>query len=597
MSRVRTGDLGVGDAGRSVLLAGWVATRRDHGGVAFIDLRDAAGIMQVVVDPEAHPDAAGVAVGLRDEFCISVEGVVRLRPEGTVNPELPTGELEVVAEAITVLSASDPLPFQIDDRVDVDETRRLEYRYLDLRRPRMAANLVARSKAIQAMRSALTDLGFLEVETPTLVRSTPEGARDFLVPSRLRPGSFYALPQSPQLFKQLLMVGGVERYYQVARCYRDEDFRADRQVEFTQLDIEGAFWGRDDVLEAMERVIADVVAALRGIDLPGPFPRLTWHEAMARYGTDKPDTRFGMELVELSDVFASTGFKAFSGALESGGLIAGINAGAQDPSRSQLDALVERARALGARGLVWAVVEADGATLRSPVAKFLGEAEQAAVVAALGAVPDDLVLIVADTPRIARTVLGALRLDLGRPEGHEEIRLLWVVDFPVFEETADGRLVPHHHPFTRPHSVEDMAERPEDALSHAYDLVLNGSELGSGSERIHDPTVQKQVFDILGISDEEAEARFGWFMRALRYGTPPHAGFAIGIDRIIAILQDEPNIREVIPFPKTQSGADPMTRSPSPVDDDQLRDLGLEMTKEARAGAMDASEEFPGEET
>jgi aspartyl-tRNA synthetase len=596
LSRARTGDLGVGDAGRTVRLSGWVAARRDHGGVAFIDLRDAAGIMQVVVDPDAHPDAAAVATALRDEFCISVDGVVRLRPEGTVNPDLATGELEVVAETITVLSAADPLPFQIDDRVDVDETRRLEFRYLDLRRPRMAANLVARSRAIQAMRSALTDLGFLEVETPTLVRSTPEGARDFLVPSRLRPGSFYALPQSPQLFKQLLMVGGVERYYQVARCYRDEDFRADRQVEFTQLDIEGSFWGRDDVIDAMERVVVDVVSALRGIELPRPFRRLTWHEAVSRYGTDKPDTRFGMELVELSDVFSSTGFKAFSAVLEGGGLIAGINAGERDMSRSQLDDLVTRAQALGAKGLVWALVE-PGSSLRSPVAKFLGEAEAVAVVHALDGAPGDLLLVVADSPEVTRSVLGALRLELGRPEGHDDVAFLWVVDFPVFEAATDGGLVPAHHPFTRPHSVEDMAHRPREALSHAYDLVLNGAELGSGSERIHDAVVQKHVFDILGISDEDAEARFGWFLRALRYGTPPHAGFAIGIDRIVAILQDEPNIREVIPFPKTQSGADPMTRSPSPVDLVQLRELGLEPTKEALIGILDASEETPGEET
>lgn len=570
LRRSRAAELGVDDEGRRVRLSGWVATRRDHGGVTFVDLRDASGLIQVVIDPDEHPTVAS----LRDEWCIAVEGTVGRRPEGTINPNLATGTIEVRADALEVLSAADPLPFQIGDRIDVDETRRLEYRYLDLRRPRMAANLVARSKAITAMRSALTDRGFLEVETPTLVRSTPEGARDFLVPSRLQPGSFYALPQSPQLFKQLLMVGGVERYYQVARCYRDEDFRSDRQIEFTQLDLEGAFWGRDDVLEALETVMVAVARELRGIELATPFPRLTWHEAMARYGTDKPDVRFDMELIDLSGAVAGTEFKAFASVLAADGLVAGINAGARDLSRSQLDALVERAQGFGAKGLVWAVVEADG-TLRSPVAKFLDSGVQDAMRAALGAEPGDLLLVVADAPQRARAVLGTLRLDLGQPDGHDELRPLWVVDFPTFAVTPDGRLAPEHHPFTRPYSVEEMAERPTESLSRAYDLVLNGSELGSGSERIHDPAVQKQVFEILGISDEEAEARFGWFMKALRYGTPPHAGFAIGIDRLVAILRNEPNIREVIPFPKTQSGSDPMSRSPSAVDPAQLDELGL----------------------
>ena len=581
LRNARAGLLRATDAGTEVRLAGWVASRRDHGGVMFVDLRDASGLVQVVVNPEEDPAAGAVADTLRDEFCITVAGTVRLRPDGTVNPDLPTGAVEVAVTELRVLSPSEPLPFQIDDRADVDEAKRLEFRYLDLRRPRMAANLVARSRAVGAMRTTLFDQGFLEVETPTLVKSTPEGARDVLVPSRLRPGSFYALPQSPQLFKQLLMVGGVERYYQVARCYRDEDFRADRQIEFTQLDIEGSFWGRDDVFAALEPVIVAVAKALRDVDIPAPFARLTWGESMARFGTDKPDLRFGMELVELSGVFAETGFKAFADVLGGGGLVAGIDAGRRQMSRSALDALVDRARDLGAKGLVWMVVEGDG-TLRSPVAKFLSETEQKALIGALGGSPGDLLLIVADRPRLTRTVLGALRLDLGRPAGHDQLEFLWVTDFPVFAVGDDGSLAPEHHPFTAPYSVDEMRDNPTEALSRAYDLVLNGVELGSGSERIHDPRVQKQVFDVLGISDHEAESRFGWFMRALRYGTPPHAGFAVGVDRLVMILQNEPNIREVMPFPKTQSGYDPMTESPGPVDEVQLRELGIDLRPEVR---------------
>ena len=587
----RAGTLRADDVGSEVRVAGWVATRRDHGGVFFVDLRDASGILQVVVNPDDHPEAGEVAHRLRDEFCISVRGTVRERPEGTVNPDLPTGAVELAADEVTVLSPAAALPFQIDDRAEVDEIRRLEYRYLDLRRPRMAANLAARSRGIQAMRSALADEGFLEVETPTLVSSTPEGARDFLVPSRLRQGTFYALAQSPQLFKQLLMVGGVERYYQVARCYRDEDFRADRQVEFTQLDLEGAFWGQDQVLAALEPVVAAVARAVRRVEIDTPIPRMTYAEAMERYGTDKPDIRFGMELVDLSEVFADTGFKAFSGVLESGGLIAGINAGPLDLSRSGLDGLVERAQALGAKGLVWLVAEDDG-SLRSPVAKFLSEAETAAIVDGLGATTGDTLLLVADSHKTTRHVLGSLRLELGRPDGHEELAFLWVTDFPVFEVLADGRLAPAHHPFTAPADVAEMEESPETALSRAYDLVLNGVELGSGSERIHDPDTQARVFRVLGISDEDAESRFGWFMRGLRYGTPPHAGFAIGIDRFIAVLQDEPNIREVIPFPKTQTGFDPLTGSPGPVADAQLEELGIDL----RPGVRDDLQEDDSEE-
>jgi aspartyl-tRNA synthetase len=587
------GTLRPAHAGSEVRLAGWVKARRDHGGVFFLDLRDASGVVQVVVDPTAAPVAAEVARGVRDEYCVALAGTVRLRPAGLTNSDLPTGEVEVAAVEVRVLSSADPLPFQIDDRADVDEVRRLEYRYLDLRRPRMARNLRARSRGISAMRRALDRLGFLEVETPTLIRSTPEGARDMLVPSRLRPGSFYALPQSPQLFKQLLMVGGVERYYQVARCYRDEDFRSDRQLEFTQLDIEGSFWGQDEVLATLEQVMAEVISEMRAEPVVIPFPRLTFDEAMARYGTDKPDARFGMEIVGLNEVFSGSALQVFRSAIADGGLVAGIDAGPLGLSRSGLDALGARALALGGRGLVTVVVE-EGGGLRSSIAKHLSENEATALRQAFAAAPGDTLLLAAGDPRETRTLLGRLRLELGQPKGHDELRFLWVVGFPVFEVTAEGGLAPAHHPFTAPVDVREMAEHPERATARAYDLVLNGSELGSGSVRIHDPAVQRQVFSVLGISDEEAERRFGWFLRALRYGTPPHAGFAVGIDRLFSVLLGEPNIREVIPFPKTQSGLDPMTESPTPVVEEQLRELGIDLLPGTRSALEGEGKAPPG---
>ena len=578
----RANGLSLAISGSRVRLAGWVARVRDLGGIYFFDLRDSGGLVQVVVDPETVPSVSA----LRMEYCVSVEGTVRPRPEGTENPELETGDLEVAADRLEILSRAAPLPFMIDDRTAADEQIRLRYRYLDLRRPGMAANLRARSACIRAVRETLDGLGFLDVETPTLVNSTPEGARDFLVPSRLRPGHFYALPQSPQLFKQLLMVSGVERYYQIARCYRDEDTRADRQVEFTQLDLEGSFWGREDVLDTVEKVVAAVVKQLRGTELSLPLPRLTHREVLARYGTDKPDLRFGLEIGDLSGVFAGTGFRGFGRVLDTGGVVRGVNAGPRNFSRARLDSFVDRARALGAAGLVWAVMQSDG-SLRSPVAKFLGEGEVDGTVRVLGASPGDVLLLVADREEIASRVLGTIRLDLGRPPGHDSLHFLWVVDFPVFEPTEGGDLAPSHHPFTAPVSVDAMRESPADAVAHAYDLVLNGSELGSGSVRIHDPDVQRTVFEILGISAEEAESRFGWFLEALRYGTPPHAGFAVGIDRLVAILQDESSIREVIPFPKTQSGADPLTTAPTRVVAHHLTELGIDLNPATKAALDD----------
>jgi aspartyl-tRNA synthetase len=582
------GTLRASDIGAEVQLAGWVARRRDHGGVAFIDLRDASGVVQVVVNPDEAPAPESVLRSLRSEFCVMVTGVVRPRPDGTTNPEMATGEIEVGVSKLDVLSTADVLPFQIDERFDADEVRRLQYRYLDLRRERMAANLRARSTAIRAMRNVLDEADFLEVETPTLVVSTPEGARDVLVPSRLRPGQFYALPQSPQLYKQLLMVGGVERYYQIARCYRDEDFRSDRQIEFTQLDLEGSFWDQDDVLDTLEAIVDRVVSEVRGVKIARPIPRMTYNDALARYGTDKPDVRFGMEITDLGSLFADSEFRAFAEALGSGGGVRGINAGDQGLSRAGFDKLVDRAQGLGAKGLVWMVVEDDG-SLRSPVAKFLTDDELAGATEAMNGQPGDALLIVADEVEVVSAVLGQLRLELGQPDRHEELAFLFVVDFPVFEKTADGGLAPAHHPFTSPVNVEEMRDSPETAVSRSYDMVLNGAELGSGSVRIHDPLIQAQVFEILGISKEQAQTRFGWFLEALRYGTPPHAGFAIGVDRLVSILQNEKNIREVMPFPKTQTGADLLTGAPGQVEDEQLGELGIAV----RADIIAAWDEAP----
>ncbi len=574
----RAGELGRDDINREVRIAGWVQRRRDHGGIAFLDVRDATGVIQVVADPSLIDGVED----LRMEFCISVAGVVRARPEGTENLDLATGAIEIAAAEITILSRADTLPFMIDDRVEIDEKVRLRHRYLDLRRPRMAANIRARSRATAAIRRTLDRAGFLEIETPTLINSTPEGARDMLVPSRLRSGEFYALPQSPQLFKQLLMISGVERYFQIARCYRDEDFRADRQIEFTQLDLEGSFWGQNDVLETIEQVLKAVVEELRDVVIEEPFPRITWQEAMDRFGSDKPDLRIEAEIVDLSTAVAESGFGVFRDVVAGGGTVRGLNVGEQDWPRSRADAVTERAKELGGKGLVWMVVEPDGA-LRSPVAKFLSAEEMESISRSLEAHPGDVLLIAADRWRTAVEVLGGLRNDLLKPTGHARLAFLWVVDFPLFEEAEDGSTTFSHHPFTAPASLDAMRDSPGEALSQAYDAVLNGVELGSGSVRIHDPEVQSQVFEILGIDAETAERRFGWFLEALRYGTPPHAGFAFGIDRLVMILQGETSIREVIPFPKTQTGLDPMTGAPTWVDDDQLAELGIALTTESSA--------------
>jgi aspartyl-tRNA synthetase len=575
----RAGDLRIGDVGEKVTLCGWVAHRRDHGGVVFLDLRDVAGTMQVVVDPTTPGCEA--AHRARAEWVLRIEGVVRARPEGTVNADMPTGAVEVAASSLEVLSESEPIPFPLDDRTDVDEVLRLRHRYLDLRRAPMQRNLRIRAAVNRGIRASMEAEGFVEIETPMLIASTPEGARDFVVPSRLRPGSFYALPQSPQLFKQLLMVGGFDRYYQIARCLRDEDLRADRQFEFMQLDAEMSFAGQDDVLAVISTAVATAAEAVRGEPVP-PIERMTWLDAAERYGTDKPDLRFAMELVDLSEVFEATEFRAFAGAE----VVKGIRVeGKGDLPRSRVDALVDRAKDLGAAGLVWMRVAAGAASnqplLESPVVKFLSEAEQLGVVDALGARPGDLVLIAAGERATTRAVLGQLRLDLGRPPvGEGPLRFVWVVDFPLFEGLDDaGRPIPAHHAFTMPHpdDLDRLESDPLSVRSTSYDLVLNGWELGSGSVRIHRPDIQRRVFTLLGIDEEQAQKRFGFLLDAFRYGAPPHAGFAFGIDRLVAVLAGEENIREVIAFPKTQSGSDPLTDAPKPIDPAQLRELGLQL--------------------
>lgn len=561
----RCGDLRADDVDRSVTLCGWVDRRREHGEhLAFIDLRDRSGVVQLVIDG-AHD--------LRSEYVLQVTGNVRLRPNDTANQALPTGAIEIDVAEVTILSTSDPLPFPLDDRTEVDEVLRLRHRYLDLRRSRMQRNLEVRARVNSAVRTAMEEQGFIEVETPMLIASTPEGARDFVVPSRKEPGSFYALPQSPQLFKQLCMVGGIDRYYQIARCLRDEDLRADRQFEFMQLDAEASFVSQEDVLAFISHAVASAAEAITG-ERPGEIPRMSWLEAMERFGTDKPDIRFGMELVELTEVFAGTEFRAFQAPC-----VKGIRVpGGAETSRNRLDEITDQCRSWGAKGLVWMKVTEDG--LNSPVAKFLTDDEQSALAAAMDAEVGDLILIVADERRAARHILGLLRIELGRPPVTEGgLHFLWVVDFPLFEGMDDaGNPIPAHHPFTMPHPDDmDALDRGDllDVRSQAYDLVLNGWELGSGSVRIHQREVQEQIFGILGIGAEEAQSKFGFLLDAFRYGPPPHAGFAFGMDRLTAILAGEENIREVIAYPKTQSGADPLTGAPTAIDDRQLEELGL----------------------
>jgi aspartyl-tRNA synthetase len=569
------GDLRAGDAGTTVVVTGWVARTRDHGGVVFFDLRDREGIIQVVAHPDETPDAHAAASELKGEWVVRVTGEVRRRPHGTVNEGIATGDVEIAAADIEVLSRSDTPPFPIEDRVDVDEMLRLTYRYLDLRRPEMTRVLRTRHRVLSSIREYFDASGFVDVETPMLTKSTPEGARDFLVPSRLQHGKVYAMPQSPQQFKQLLMVAGLDRYYQIVRCFRDEDLRADRHWEFTQLDVEMSFATEEDVFSLFEGMFDALMSAVLGVGAPGPFPRLTYDEAMARYGSDKPDTRYGLELTDLTDTLRGSEFRAFAAAVDDGGVVKGFAApGAAGWSRKDLDGLIQEAKSRGAAGLVWMQVTAEGT--QSPVAKFLSERELADVRAGTGAQEGDLILLVADRPARTNVALDGLRrLVAARLElvPQDRWEFVWITEFPMFEWSEDeGRWVSNHHPFTSP-LTQDLD--PASARARSYDLVLNGYELGSGSIRIHTPELQGKVFDTLGITGEDAREKFGHMLDAFRYGVPPHGGFALGLDRIVMLLTGHDNIRDVIAFPKTASGSEPLTGAPSEPTQEQLDLLGM----------------------
>jgi aspartyl-tRNA synthetase len=571
------GELTAERAGTRARVAGWVHRRRDHGGLIFIDLRDRSGIVQLVFHPETAPAAHEAAHALRSEDVLSATGSVVRRDPENVNPNLATGEIELAVDQLEILADAETPPFPLDDGASVDESLRLKHRSLDLRRSEMQAAIALRHRVIATMREVLNARDFLEIETPYMTRSTPEGARDYLVPARIQPGSCYALPQSPQLFKQLLMVAGFERYYQIARCFRDEDTRADRQPEFTQLDVEMSFVDEDDVIECMEAVMGAVFEHEGFAVSPPPWPRMTFAEAVSRFGIDRPDTRFGLELRDLGEALAKSEFQVFAGALGSGGVVRGINAGPRELPRSELDGLTELAKQHGAKGLVWAFVQAEG--WRSPIAKFLSEGEIAEIGKRLDASPGDLLLIVADEMTTAGQALSALRMELARrfdliPAGRHDV--LWVVEFPAFFWDAEAqRWDSAHHPFTAP--VGNLDD-PATLSSRAYDLILDGNEIGGGSIRIHRREIQERVFELLGIGPEDAQARFGFLLDAFRYGAPPHGGIAMGIDRIVSLLAGRESIREVIAFPKSASGADPLTGAPAPVQPQQLRELGLRLT-------------------
>jgi aspartyl-tRNA synthetase len=571
------------DAGKSVVLNGWVSRRRDHGGLIFVDLRDRSGLVQVVFNPDLNPEAFRLAESLRNEYVVSISGKVALRPEGTINSNMATGEVEVLGEKLEILNEAKTPPIYITDNLEVDETVRLKYRYLDLRRSEMQRNIILRHRVTKVVRDYLDSQGFLEIETPILMKSSPEGARDFLVPSRVNPGRFFALPQSPQIFKQLLMVSGFEKYFQIARCFRDEDLRADRQPEFTQIDIEMSFLDQNMVLEMMEEMMAAVFEETLGLELKRPFPRMEYKEAMSRFGSDKPDIRFGLELVEISDLVAGCGFKVFANIVAGGGKVVGINVpGCAGYTRSQLDELSPLAATYGAKGLAYLVLAEDG--VKSPIAKFFTETELQQIIDRFGAKTGDLILLVADKPAVAQIAMGQVRLEFGRrlnliPEN--TFHFLWVINFPLLEyDEEEQRYVAVHHMFTAPLPEDEakLESDPGNVRSNSYDLVLNGVELGGGSLRIYQRCLQERMFKAIGMSMDEARDKFGYLMDAFEYGTPPHGGIAFGLDRMVMLMTGSNSIRDVIAFPKTASATCLMTNAPSEVTPRQLKELSIKTT-------------------